>query len=103
MTGVLKLGDPVEAVEFLKNDFQSSKHSKRLPPKSRQTTHQSTGQSASGQRAHRVKRAQPVKGPKTSMSCLQLLGPPVVPFYPFFGEGSPIEIDYREKTKKRVP
>ena len=29
-----------------------------------------------------------------------LLGPPVVPFYPFLGEGSPTEIDYR---KKRYP
>ena len=29
-----------------------------------------------------------------------LLGPPVVPFYPFFGEGSPTKIDYR---KKKVP
>ena len=27
------------------------------------------------------------------------LGPPVVPFYPFLGEGSPTKIDYR----KRVP
>ena len=25
------------------------------------------------------------------------LGPPVVPFCPFLGEGSPTEIDYREK------
>ena len=25
------------------------------------------------------------------------LGPPVVPFYPFFGEGSPTKIDYRIK------
>ena len=25
------------------------------------------------------------------------LGPPVVPFYPFFGEGSPTKIDYRKK------
>ena len=26
-----------------------------------------------------------------------LLGPPVVPFYPFWGEGSPTKIDYRKK------
>ena len=26
-----------------------------------------------------------------------LLGPPVVPFYPFLGEGSPTKIDYRKK------
>ena len=26
-----------------------------------------------------------------------LLGPPVVPFYPFFGEGSPTKIDYSKK------
>ena len=25
------------------------------------------------------------------------LGPPVVPFYPFLGEGSPTKIDYRKK------
>ena len=25
------------------------------------------------------------------------LGPPVVPFYPFWGEGSPTKIDYRKK------
>ena len=25
------------------------------------------------------------------------LGPPVVPLYPFFGEGSPAKIDYRKK------
>ena len=25
------------------------------------------------------------------------LGPPVVPFYPFWGEGSPIKVDYRQK------
>ena len=25
------------------------------------------------------------------------LGPPVVPFYPFFGAGSPAKIDYRKK------
>ena len=25
------------------------------------------------------------------------LGPPVVPFYPFFGEGSPTKLDYRKK------
>ena len=25
-----------------------------------------------------------------------LLGPPVVPFYPFLGEGSPTKIDYRK-------
>ena len=29
------------------------------------------------------------------------LGPPVVPLYPFLGEGSPTKIDYR--TKNRVP
>ena len=29
------------------------------------------------------------------------LGPPVVPFYPFFGEGSPTEID--KKRTKWVP
>ena len=27
----------------------------------------------------------------------QQLGPPVVPFYPFLGEGSPTKIDYRRK------
>ena len=27
----------------------------------------------------------------------QILGPPVVPFYPFLGEGSPAKIDYRKK------
>ena len=27
----------------------------------------------------------------------QWLGPPVVPFYPFLGEGSPTKIDYRKK------
>ena len=26
------------------------------------------------------------------------LGPPVVPFYPFLGEGSPTKIDYRKKV-----
>ena len=26
-----------------------------------------------------------------------LLGPPVVPFYPFLGEGSPTKIDYRKR------
>ena len=31
---------------------------------------------------------------------LRWLGPPVVPFYPFFGEGSPTKMDYR---KNRVP
>ena len=29
------------------------------------------------------------------------LGPPVVLFYPFLGEGSPTKIDYRRKTEKR--
>ena len=29
-----------------------------------------------------------------------LLGPPVVPFYPFLGEGSPTKVDY---IKKKVP
>ena len=28
---------------------------------------------------------------------LTLLGPPVVPIYPFLGEGSPTKIDYRKK------
>ena len=27
------------------------------------------------------------------------LGPPVVPFYPFLGEGSPTKLDYRRKKK----
>ena len=27
----------------------------------------------------------------------QTLGPPVLPFYPFWGEGSPTEIDYSNK------
>ena len=27
---------------------------------------------------------------------LHSLGPPVAPFYPFFGEGSPTKIDYRK-------
>ena len=27
-----------------------------------------------------------------------LLGPPVVPCYPFLGEGSPTKIDYRKKV-----
>ena len=31
---------------------------------------------------------------------LKRLGPPVVPFYPFLGEGSPTTIDYR---KNRIP
>ena len=26
------------------------------------------------------------------------LGPPVVPFYPFLGEGSPTKLDYRKKV-----
>ena len=33
--------------------------------------------------------------------CLQeklKLGPPVVPFYPFLGEGSPTKLDYRTKV-----
>ena len=28
-----------------------------------------------------------------------LLGPPVVPFYIYFGEGSPVEINYRKKVR----
>ena len=33
----------------------------------------------------------------SSLRCLgKRLGPPVVPFYPFFGEGSPSKIDYRK-------
>ena len=28
---------------------------------------------------------------------LERLGPPVVPFLPFFGEGSPTKLDYRRK------
>ena len=32
---------------------------------------------------------------KGSLQLLLLLGPPVVPFYPFLGEGSPTKIDYR--------
>ena len=30
--------------------------------------------------------------------CFALLGPPVVPFYPFWGEGSPTKIDCRRKS-----
>ena len=33
----------------------------------------------------------------TSFRHLANLGPPVVPFYSFFGEGSPTKIDYRRK------
>ena len=29
--------------------------------------------------------------------CIGKLGPPVVPFYPFFGEGSPTKIDHRKR------
>ena len=31
------------------------------------------------------------------VSKLRLLGPPVLPFYLFFGEGSTTKIDYRQK------
>ena len=35
--------------------------------------------------------------PETNLFFLPgLLGPPVVPFYPFLGEGSPTKIDYRK-------
>ena len=34
--------------------------------------------------------------------CRIWLGPPVVPFYPFLGEGSPTKIDYR-KTSTLIP
>ena len=35
-------------------------------------------------------------------TCLKgKLGPPVVPFYPFLGEGSPTNIDYRKKRRKK--
>ena len=40
------------------------------------------------------------KGPFHTMSDKRgnvYLGPPVVPFYPFFGEGSPTKIDDRKK------
>ena len=35
----------------------------------------------------------------TNSRCMDIgqLGPPVVPFYPFFGESSPAKIDYRKK------
>ena len=32
------------------------------------------------------------------MGRVELLGPPLVPFYPFLGEGSPSKIDYRKKV-----
>ena len=31
------------------------------------------------------------------MGFISLLGPPVVPFYPFFGGRGPTKIDYRKK------
>ena len=31
------------------------------------------------------------------------LGPPVVPFYPFLGQGSPTKIDYRTRTGTLIP
>ena len=35
--------------------------------------------------------------PHTVLITPTKLGPPVVPFYPFLGEGSPTKIDYRRK------
>ena len=37
---------------------------------------------------------------QTSLTLCIYLGPPVVPFYPFWGEGSPTKIDH---TKKGYP
>ena len=34
---------------------------------------------------------------KTLPQQISRLGPPVVPFYPFWGEGSPTQIDYRKQ------
>ena len=37
------------------------------------------------------------QGASCELRSVRLLGPPVVPFYPFLGEGSPTKIDYRKK------
>ena len=36
-------------------------------------------------------------------SFIQVLGPPVVPFYPLLGEGSSTNIDYRKKGSRPIP
>ena len=36
-------------------------------------------------------------GARDLLMARECLGPPVVPFYPFLGEGSRTKIDYREK------
>ena len=33
--------------------------------------------------------------------CQEHLGPPVLPFFPFLGEGSPTKIDYRKRKKNK--
>ena len=59
------------------------------------------GTTMSGSPANALRAARKTSGTRRvaffGMGALLLLGPPVVPFYPFFGEGSPTKIDYRKK------
>ena len=41
--------------------------------------------------------AKPLFQTRLNKKATTLLGPPVVPFYPFFGEGVSTKIDYRKK------
>ena len=46
---------------------------------------------------HRPARGRGGKSDPSNLVGGHILGPPVVPFYPFLGEGSPAKIDYRKK------